>query len=252
MTAVNLNPDLLRADRRSLLNAACKAASDGLLPDGREGAFVIFNKKVGEHYEKQCQWMPMVAGIIKKARQSGEISLLDAQIVYSEELAQERFTYKRVDGVPKIDHEPIIQGNRGVPVLVYSVVKFKDGSIDYEVLHADDVAKIRAVSRSKDSGPWSQWTEEMWKKSAIRRHSKRLPISSDLFDAISREDELTEFERQRADAEHKMITAARAQLGAPIDAEIIEPSTAEPEAALSADLEIELPNGFDRRGEAAK
>lgn len=226
VTAVNLNPDLLKADRRSLLNASSKAASDGLLPDGREGALVIFKSKEKgpdgqDRWINKAQWMPMVYGIIKKARQSGEIAVLDAQIVYSKEIEAGRFTYKRVDGVPKVDHEPIIVGDRGTPVLVYSVVKFKDGSIDYEVLHADDVAKIKRVSKSKDKqgnayGPWKDWEEEMWKKSAIRRHAKRLPVSSELFEAISREDELTEFERQRNEAERALLVNARAQLSAPL------------------------------------
>ncbi len=242
VTAVNLNPDLLDANRLSLMNACCKAASDGLLPDGREGALVIFNTKektdAGERWIKKVQWLPMVYGLIKKARQSGEIAVLDAQIVYQNEIDQARFTYKRVDGVPKIDHEPIVTGPRGAAVLVYSVVKFKDGSIDYEVLHAEDVAKIRAVSKSRDKGPWADWAEEMWKKSAIRRHAKRLPISSELFDAISRDDEMTEFERQRGDAERKMLSAARTQLGAPTidqDPEDGEGEPSEDEKALDAD-----------------
>lgn len=237
VTAANLNPDLLRADRRSLLNACSKAASDGLLPDGREGALVIFNKKDGDKYIKSVQWMPMVAGIIKKARQSGEIAVLDAQIVYQNELDLGRFSYKRVDGVPKVDHEPIIQGPRGAAVLVYSVVKFKDGSIDYEVLHADDVNKMRSVSRSKDKGPWAEWTEEMWKKSAIRRHAKRLPVSSELFDAIARDDEMTEFERRRNDADRAMLVNARAQLGAPNP----EPAVIDAESEEVADDEAEAP-----------
>ena len=37
MTAIQNNPDLLGVERRSLWNAAMKAAQDGLLPDGREG-----------------------------------------------------------------------------------------------------------------------------------------------------------------------------------------------------------------------
>src|SRR5690349_12093399 len=45
LTALNLNPDLVGADRRSLFNAAQKAAQDGLVPDGREGALVIFNDR---------------------------------------------------------------------------------------------------------------------------------------------------------------------------------------------------------------
>lgn len=247
VTAVNLNPDLLKADRRSLLNACAKAASDGLLPDGRDGALVIFNTKEKgadgkDHYIKKAQWMPMIAGIIKKARQSGEISALGARIVYGKEIEQGRFTHKVIDGVPKVDHDPILWGERGPMVLVYSFVRFKDGGVDFEFLHADDVAKIRAVSRSKDRGPWSDWTEEMWKKSAIRRHAKRLPISSELFDTISRDDEMTEFERQRQDAETKMLEKARAQLGAPNGnghSEIIEGEVEQTEAAGDAVLNSE-------------
>lgn len=231
LTAVNLTPALLNADRRSLYNACAKAASDGLLPDGRDGALVIFNTKEKddddrERYIKKVQWMPMVAGIIKKARQSGEIASLGARIVFQAEIDQGRFMHKVVDGIPKVDHDPILWGERGNPVLVYSFVQFKDGMVDFEFLHADDVNKIRRVSKSKDKdgnsyGPWKDWQEEMWKKSAIRRHAKRLPISSELFDTISREDEATEFQAQRVEAENNLLTAARAQFGAG-DGQIID------------------------------
>lgn len=228
VTAINLNPDLLKANRLSLLNACAKAASDGLLPDGRDGAFVIFNAKEKrdgqDHWIQKVQWMPMVAGIIKKARQSGEISALGARIVYAKEIEEGRFTHKVVDGVPKVDHDPILWGERGAKVLVYSFVRFKDGAVDFEFLHADDIAKIRAVSKAK-FGPWFDWEEEMWKKTAIRRHAKRLPVSSELFDTIAREDEATEFERQRCDAENKMLAAARAQLSAP--APVVDSGTGE-------------------------
>ena len=42
LTAVQTNPDLQRADPRSFWNACMRAAQDGLLPDGREGALVPF------------------------------------------------------------------------------------------------------------------------------------------------------------------------------------------------------------------
>jgi phage RecT family recombinase len=245
VTAANLNPDILRADRRSLLNACSKAASDGLLPDGRDGALVIFKTKEKgldgqERYVQKVTWMPMVSGIIKKARQSGEISALGARIVYQNEIDQNRFTHKVVDGAPKVDHEPLLWGDRGKPVLVYSFVQFKDGSTDFEFLHRDDVMKIRNVSRAKDSGPWRDWEEEMWKKSAIRRHAKRLPISSELFDAIARDDELTEFERQRQEAEATMLSAAKRQLGAPtVDAEFTEQTVGE-ESPLQRGLRLLL------------
>lgn len=255
VTAANLNPDLLRANRLSLFNACAKAASDGLVPDGRDGALVIFNTKEKfkgedgkdrERYIQKVQWMPMIAGIIKKARQSGEISALGARIVYAKELEGRgfnpvtgepippRFEHKVIDGVPTVNHDPILWGERGPMVLVYSYVRFKDGTTDFEFLHADDVAKIRNVSRAKDYGPWKDWTEEMWKKSAIRRHAKRLPISSELFDTIARDDEMTEFEKQRREAETKMLASARQQLGAPVG-EIIEQGTEEPDTETEGD-----------------
>lgn len=74
LTAVQTNPNLLEADRRTLFAAATKAAQMGLLPDGREGAIVTF--------KGQAQWMPMVAGIMKLVRNSGEISTWSVQAVY--------------------------------------------------------------------------------------------------------------------------------------------------------------------------
>ncbi|TGQ26791.1 recombinase RecT, partial [Mesorhizobium sp. M4B.F.Ca.ET.214.01.1.1] len=41
MTAIQNKPELLSAPRKDLFNAAMKAAQDGLLPDGREGALVL-------------------------------------------------------------------------------------------------------------------------------------------------------------------------------------------------------------------
>lgn len=253
LTAINLNPQLLQADRRSLFNACSKAASDGLLPDGRDGALVIFNTKEKdeqgrERYIKKVQWLPMVAGIIKKARQSGEISALGARIVYQNEIDGGRFYHKVIDGVPKVEHDPILYGDRGKPVLVYSYVRFKDGAVDFEFLHADDVTKIRNVSRARDNGPWKDWEEEMWKKSAIRRHAKRLPISSELFDTIARDDEMTEFERQRNEAERKMLSTAAAQLGArtPTRGEIIEQQTIDAGEGVLADEAVreDAPDGW--------
>src|SRR5262245_19014428 len=74
MTAVQNNPNLVSVDRRSLWNACTQAAQDGLLPDGREGAIVPFKGR--------ANWMPMYAGLIKKARNSGEIASIVARVVY--------------------------------------------------------------------------------------------------------------------------------------------------------------------------
>ena len=229
VTAINLNPELMRADRRSLWNACMKAAADGLMPDGREGALVIFNTKMSvngkDAWVKAVQWMPMIAGIIKKIRQSGEVSSVGARIVYHNETISPgndaegnpmppRFRYTIEDGEERVYHDPILFGDRGPFVGVYAYANFKDGTKEFEPLNKADIDKMRAVSRSSSKGPWSEWFEEMAKKSAIRRLSKRLPLTADIMSAVMRDDPATEIDAVRAE-QRALMDQARVQLGAP-------------------------------------
>jgi recombination protein RecT len=176
LTAVQTNPNLLEADRRTLFAAATKAAQMGLLPDGREGAIVTF--------KNQAQWMPMVAGIMKLVRNSGEISTWSVQAVYE----NDNFDFCLGDE-EHITHKPAL-ANRGKLIAVYSIVTMKDGEKSREVMSVEDVNAIRARSRSGQSGPWVSDFAEMAKKTVVRRHSKRLPLSTDIDGVIKEDDEL--------------------------------------------------------------
>jgi recombination protein RecT len=176
LTAVQTNPNLLNADRRTLFAAATKAAQMGLLPDGREGAIVTF--------KDQAQWMPMVAGIMKLVRNSGEISTWSVQAVYE----NDNFDFCLGDE-EHITHKPSLS-NRGKLIAVYSIVSMKDGEKSREVMSVEDVNAIRARSRSGNSGPWQTDFAEMAKKTVVRRHSKRLPLSTDIDGVIKEDDEL--------------------------------------------------------------
>lgn len=177
MTAIQNNGDLLGCSRRSLFNAAMKAAQDGLLPDGREGAMVP--------YKGEVTWMPMVGGIRKKARNSGEIATWDVHAVF----ANDAFEYELGDN-PFIRHKPTL-ANRGALIAVYSVATLKTGEKSRDVMSVEDVEKIRSKSRAQN-GPWKDpvFYPEMAKKTVARRHSKVLPMSSDLDDLIRRDDDL--------------------------------------------------------------
>lgn len=196
LTAVNGNPDLLAADRRSLFESAMKAAQDGLLPDGRDGAFVVYNTKAKDangrdSWIKKVQWLPMIAGILKKVRNSGDILSLSAHIAYE----KDEFHYVLGDD-ERIEHRPAM-GERGAPVLAYAIAKTKDGGIYREVMTVSDIEKVRSVSRAKNSGPWVDWWDEMARKTVLRRLAKRLPMSTDLDDLIRRDDELYDFKSGR-------------------------------------------------------
>ena len=176
MTAVQTTPALLNADRRTLFASAMKASQMGLLPDGREGAIVTF--------KDQAQFMPMVAGIMKMVRNSGEISTWSVQAVYE----NDNFDFCLGDE-EHITHKPALSG-RGKLIAVYSIVSMKDGEKSREVMSVEDVNGIRARSRSGNSGPWVTDFAEMAKKTVVRRHAKRLPLSTDIDGAIREDDEL--------------------------------------------------------------
>lgn len=168
MTAIQANPDLLsKADRRSLFGAIVKAAQDGLLPDGREGALVMFGDKV--------QWMPMVSGILKKVRNSGELASVEALLVH----AADKFTYRPgIDDVPL--HEPDWFGDRGEVIGAYAVARLRSGAAMVEIMNRQQIEQVRNVSRAKGNGPWVAWWGEMARKTVMRRLAKRLPMSTDI------------------------------------------------------------------------
>jgi recombination protein RecT len=207
LTAVQNNPKLLQADRRSLLNSAMKAAQDGLLPDGREAAFVEFrvNEKVGTQWESRqmIQYMPMVYGLRKKIVQSGEITSLEVNIVYAAEVAKGAFLYE-VGLEPPLRHRPALDlteaetGDDQV-VAAYSIATFKDGTKSYELMRRFEIEKVREASNTgatrdkkgqerESKGPWKDWFPEMAKKTVMRRHSKSLPMSGDILDVEARDD----------------------------------------------------------------
>ncbi|MCV9940964.1 recombinase RecT [Boseaceae bacterium BT-24-1] len=209
MTATQRNPDLVAADRVSLFNSALLAAQDGLLPDGREGALVIYNTKKGNDWVKSVQWMPMIAGILKKCRNSGELSSVEAHTVH----ANDKFSYRiGIDEQPI--HEPDWFGDRGAVVGVYAVARLKDGTRVSEIMGKTEIEKVRAISKSKDKGPWVDWWEEMARKTVLRRLSKRLPISSDLDDLIRRDDALYDFDGARQDAQQRAPRSLAGKLDA--------------------------------------
>ncbi len=187
MTAIQNNPDLQQAERRSLFGSIVRLAQDGLLPDGREAAIVIFNTKAGDSWVKKAQAMPMIAGVLKKIRQSGDVAKVSAQVVYEKDefVWHLGFDEDVTHNPPKLD-EP-----RGKPIGAYATAVLKDGSRLLEVMSLEEINRVRAVSKSKDKGPWVDWWSEMARKTVMRRLSKRLPMSTDLEDQFDRDETLT-------------------------------------------------------------
>lgn len=214
LMAAQQNPTILQADRRSLILSCMKAAQDGLLPDGREAALVPFNTREKDGQGKwvtvkQVQYMPMVYGLRKKIMQSDEISVMQVGVVYRAEYESGRFLFE-LGQEPPVRYRPDLAlsdeetADENI-VAAFSLVKFKDGSWSAEVMRRSEINKIRQLSQTgatgqtvkfgtnkgqpvEPKGPWVDHFAEMAKKTVMRRHSKVLPMSGDIFRDVEGEE----------------------------------------------------------------
>lgn len=189
MTAAQQDPDILLADRRTLLMAATKCAQDGLLPDKREAAFVIFNTKVKRDgkdvWVKAVQYMPMIAGIQKRAMNSGHILSLQGHVIY----ANDHFVWQQ-GTEEKLEHKPLFPGDRGEPIGAYAVARLKGADHPlFRVMDKDRIEKARSVSRNKDGAVWTTWWDEMAIKTVVRNLAKSLPADAEVESVAHRDDE---------------------------------------------------------------
>lgn len=211
-TAIQRQPDLLETDRRSLFGAVVQCASDGLIPDGREAALVKF--------KSQAAYMPMVSGLLKLSRQSGEITTLTGHVVY----AADKFDYWIDDEGEHIEHRPELIGEPGDVVGVYAMARTAQGETYVEWMRVSDVEKVRKSSRAANGGPWKDWWDQMAIKTAIRRLFKRLPKSTDRLDqAVHRDDQFYSFDRPQQ--EQQSAAPAAAQSVAALEGEVVDEQT---------------------------
>lgn len=180
-TAIQTHTDrdrLEKADRNSLYLAIQKSAGDGLMPDGREAALVV--------YGNQVQYQPMVQGLVKLARNSGEIESINSEVVYENDEFELYFDF---DGT-KFVHKPNWKSDRGAPVLVWASVKLKSGEIiarAYPKKRIDQIASRSKMSVNYDPAKGKDW-EEFWRKAAIRNILKYAPKSTVLDKAMEAAD----------------------------------------------------------------
>lgn len=175
LTALNSSDALQRCSQGSILKACLEAAQDGLLPDGREGAIVP--------YKGEATWQPMVWGLVKLVRQSGELKDMGAEVIRSDD----RFERWIDENGPHFRHEPNMAAT-GDALGVYAYARTLDGGFYVEVITWKEIlANFRGKSQAGEKGPWKDWTDEMAKVRAIKRLCKRLPMSSDAQDVIDRD-----------------------------------------------------------------
>lgn len=183
MTALQKTPKLMECSQGSLFLAMMNLSQTGLEADGHHAHLIPFaNRKEGRI---DCQLIIDYKGLIRMIRQSEEIEDIYAEVVYANDHFEiEMGTDKR------IVHKPEIYGDRGEFIGAYSVAVITGSPTrSFDWMSKTDVEKIRARSRSANSGPWVTDYAEMAKKTVVRRHAKYLPMTIEVAESVRKDDE---------------------------------------------------------------
>ena len=191
LTCFRNTPKLGECDPKSVFAAVIQAAQLGIEPGLLGEAHLI-------PYKDKCQLIPGYQGLIKLAKQTGQVMDIYAMAVREKDKFKCSFGLNRT-----LDHDPLVSvggfpapvKDRGDIIGHYAVAVFKDGSRTFVLMGIDEIHRIRdgssgyqmAVKYKKDS-PWTTHAEQMGNKTVIRALCKTLPKSPELAQALALED----------------------------------------------------------------
>lgn len=166
-TVIRQTPALARCTPESFLGALLTASQLGLEPGPIGEAYLV-------PYGQVCTFVPGYRGLIKLARNSGQLRDIWAEVVF----ANDTFRYSL--GLHRdLVHEPAT-GDRGKPVAVYAAAQLVDGGTPFVVMTVDEVEAIRGRSRAGKNGPWVTDWNAMAKKTVVKQLMKWLPLSAEV------------------------------------------------------------------------
>ena len=185
LTAMNKTPKLAECTQASFLNAMMTCSELGLEPNARHAHLIP--------YGTQCTLIVDYKGLVELAYRSERVLSISAACVYE----GDKFEF---DGRFR-NHIPhaYLPGNggssegRGLCVGAYVNIELKGGVTHQEHMSFSDIERIRNRSKAGSSGPWETDWEEMAKKTVFRRASKWIPLSSELQEAMLRDDDQVDF-----------------------------------------------------------
>ena len=181
LSALSTNPKLAQTTPQSFLGAMMTAAQLGLEPNTPLGQAYLIPFK--NHGTLECQFQLGYKGLIDLAYRSGEVSVIQAQVVYSNDDFSYSFGLN-----PELKHVPA-KSDRGDPIAVYAMFRTKDGGYGFEVMSIDEVREhAQRYSKSYGNGPWQTNFEEMAKKTVLKRVLKYAPLKSDFVRGMAQDE----------------------------------------------------------------
>jgi recombination protein RecT len=188
LSCVARTPSLLECTQGSILLSVMQAAELGLEIGGLlgEAYLVPFNTKIKdangrEHWEKRAQCIPGYRGLVKLARQSGEVLRIEARAVWDDEMFDVELGLHS-----DLKHKPNLRTRKedAKVVAAYAIARFRDGCEQFDVMTIGELEVIRKRAKEKNRGassPWDTDTVEMYKKTILRRAAKLWPLSAEKY-----------------------------------------------------------------------
>jgi len=228
MMTLARRPELKDCPAPEFIRVVLEAAELGLAIDGRL-AYVV-------KYKSAWQLQIDYKGLIAVAKRSGQITDAYADVVHE----ADEFDAYREDDRSKLYHKALIPGDRGPVIAAYAVIILPHGLWRFELMDRADLDRIQGLAPAKN-GPWSSHTNEMRKKTVIRRGLKTYcddPAVQAALDTMDRDDDLAREESPLPAAPPLGRVSLRAK-GVQITSEVTEelpvPVVAEPPAREPGD-----------------
>jgi phage RecT family recombinase len=177
----------MRCSRGSLVTSVLEASDLSLSLSRSSGeAYLIPRKdKAGVLH---CHFQAGYQGLVKLARESGQVNYVHARVVYQHDEFDWGWT-PELEFIHRVDRS----GRRGAITHVYAVARLTSGELVGECMTVEEVQQIRLRSGRPNEGPWVTDWEEMAKKTVARKLCKWLPKTPKLIRAIESHDADWEF-----------------------------------------------------------
>jgi len=202
LSQIYRNPQLQLCDHVSLMRSIIEAASLGLSFALGRAYLVPFNNRVKgkggqpDTWRLEAQFMPGYQGLVDLVRRSASVKTVIAEAVYE----GDKFTFKRGLDTDEFMHEPLTEPDDSKLTHTYCLIRFNDGGYQIAVLTKKQIDKVRARSKSKDSGPWVTDYARMAIKTSVKLCTKLCPASIELSRAIELDNQAEMGERQQLTA----------------------------------------------------
>ncbi len=174
---------ILDCTQESVFSCMLTCAQLGLEPNGPQGHAYLIPFRDNNAQQVVCTLVVGFRGLIKLARNSGEIAAVNARVVHD----KDRFEYQfglHEDCI----HVPTDEEDPGPVIAAYAVWRLKDGTSSFDVMTKRELDRIKNRKKLPAFSPWHSDEEEMQKKTVLRRSSKTVPNSIELTKGLEAND----------------------------------------------------------------